>query len=135
MCTSAMVFVSWWILVCPRRLPSGAWMRGACFFIGHLRSLVVRALERYSKECEYTLTIASIRDIYADKLCRQTLYVIEHNKVSRSGYQRSEQHHMHPASLVVNSAINKATLILYEAGGFTPMDTTPTKRLPDRCRR
>ena len=24
--TSAMVFVSWWILVCPRRLPSGAWM-------------------------------------------------------------------------------------------------------------
>ena len=45
-----MVFVSWWILVCPRRLPSGAWMRGACFFIGHLRSLVVRALERYSKD-------------------------------------------------------------------------------------
>ena len=48
--TSAMVFMSWWILVCPRRLPSGAWMRGACFFIGHLRSLVVRALERYSKD-------------------------------------------------------------------------------------
>ena len=38
------------ILVCPRRLPSGAWMWGACFFIGRLRSLVVRALERYSKD-------------------------------------------------------------------------------------
>ena len=31
-------------------LPSGAWMCGACFFIGRLRSLVVRALERYSKD-------------------------------------------------------------------------------------
>ena len=41
---------SWWILVCPRRLPSGAWMWGACFFIGHLRSLVVRALEWNSKD-------------------------------------------------------------------------------------